>query len=792
MAAEHCSEVTIRQAFDAGGSTHSCHYNLRRSLAAAVGNSHETIVRLILEQIKDPSIFTQTQSCGLCEDQISSSETPQPLYLAAVHGNLTISRLLLAYNITFEHDHRYCDQNCLDPVLAAVKNGHLAVVQVLGEAGYAFNDKRSISCSKTLLHVAVRKSNTKLVEYLLDKGVKLCCDNEPLLISAARKGRLETVKLLLERGVDPNESYCGPTALGRAAGNGHVETVELLLDHGADPDPDEVRGWWSTLYCVAESGQVQILHLPLARGADLYPKEPKKQYDLLSSLVGNRTWRSVEKQRQATFAGYFRTFVDFEDTIDHGDDEAQAQLLYIAIGYGWDDIVQRVIEKSFSAEGIYHRWETKYKRPILQAICNGHFGIANLLIKHGANIQEYQGDDMDEGALPLAIQLGNVQFAELLIDHGAEVNCISNRGETALAEAAILASKNGKVSADMFRMLLDRGADPTKTALYADSTFNPSSGENAITRALYFGAVDVVQILAERGIALEMPPLPKQMWPENHREPVRNPKKLIEEAFLGGEKMAEFVLDRGLLILKAESVEAQEGLVHAVQFSMAGVVKRLLERGVDPELPLLYDPLVLLVAAIYPLPIDGRSNAAAILDLLLAHGADMEERCNPGITPLYWTIASVNALGKRDCDQTQILLLLERGADPFAKHDHWSARIIETRETSSSSLFLNRRSIPSPDTDTSNHHPKKVVKFRRRKSLTGQDGHHDDPFLACMRLGDKKVLKLMLDAIDRKETPLEKLKDRLDQARIEATENGNLHLLPILEDYYWPKIYPCK
>ena len=54
-----------------------------------------------------------------------------------------------------------------------------------------------------------------------------------------------------------------------------------------------------------------------------------------------------------------------------------------------------------------------------------------------------------------------------------------------------------------------------------------------------------------------------------------------------------------------------------------------------------------------------------------------------------------------------------------------------------------------------------------------------DRFIASMKRGDKAVVKLMLDAIDRKEIPLVELKDRLDRARIEATENGNLHLLPI-------------
>ncbi|KAJ5694942.1 hypothetical protein N7536_005354 [Penicillium majusculum] len=786
-AAKHGSEVTIRRAFDAGASTQSCHYNLHRSLIAAVNNSHENTVRLILEQNKDkdPSVFIEKEDCKLCEDRRSyadPSKNRPPLYLAAVRGNVTIARLLLAYNITFKHDQRYRDPIGFDFVLAAVKNGHQAVLQVFLEAGYALNDREGGHWHKTPLYFAVNQGNTKLVEYLLDKGAKPSRDEEPSLTSAARKGHLEMVKLFLKRGADPRGHSLGRSALSCAAAEGHVKVVEVLLEHGADLDLDTDEGWQGTLYNVAVSGRLKILHLLLARGVDLYPKEPKEKCDLLSSIIGNKHWRRVRRQKRVAFARIFRTIVDFENMIDQGDDEARAQVLYIAIGYGWDDIVHRVLQQGFSAEGVYPHNQARYDRPILQAIDNGHIGITKLLVEHGANIQEYRGEDTEEAALPLAIQLGNVQIAKLLINHGADVNCLSSRGETALAEAA---AKGAKASADMFRMLLDRGADPTKTPLHAD--------ENAITRALYFGAVDAVQTLVERGIALEMPPLPKRQKIRKHHRGLfypKTPKKLIEEAFLGGKEMAELVLDRGLLTIDPESTEAQEGLVHAVQFRMAGVVKRLLGRGVDPKLSSSYLRPSLLVAAAHSPSTADIINATAILDMLLAHGADIEAQSFPGMTPLYRVTVQVNSNAQWVFDQTEVRLLLERGADPFAKHDRWDLDVTETRDghAYSDSLFMTRRSLHNANTWSDGSLPRRMVRFRR-ESLSAQG---DDPFLACMRRGDKAVLKLMIDAIDRKRIPLEELKERLDRARIEATENENLHLLPILEDYYWAKRYPCK
>lgn len=95
----------------------------------------------------------------------------------------------------------------------------------------------------------------------------------------------------------------------------------------------------------------------------------------------------------------------------------------------------------------------------------------------------------------MAIKLGNIEIVELLIDHGADVNGTSSRGETTLAEAVILA-EGATVSADIFRMLLDRGADPTEISICDDET--------AITRALSFNAVDAVKALVERGIELAL------------------------------------------------------------------------------------------------------------------------------------------------------------------------------------------------------------------------------------------------------------------------------------------------
>ena len=61
-------------------------------------------------------------------------------------------------------------------------------------------------------------------------------DGETVLMTAARAGNADVVRMLLDRGADVNarEKYKGQTALMWAAAERHPAVVKLLLDRGAD------------------------------------------------------------------------------------------------------------------------------------------------------------------------------------------------------------------------------------------------------------------------------------------------------------------------------------------------------------------------------------------------------------------------------------------------------------------------------------------------------------------------------------------------------------------------------
>ena len=83
---------------------------------------------------------------------------------------------------------------------------------------------------------------------------------------ACRHNRLEMVRLLLDRGGDPNNP--GPegiTPVYSASNNGHLEMVRLLLDRGADVDTATTG--ITPLLAASRKGYLQLVQLLASSGA---------------------------------------------------------------------------------------------------------------------------------------------------------------------------------------------------------------------------------------------------------------------------------------------------------------------------------------------------------------------------------------------------------------------------------------------------------------------------------------------------------------------------------------------
>ena len=103
-------------------------------------------------------------------------------------------------------------------------------------------------------------------------------------MAAARSGRVDAVKLLLEQGADPNADDVleEQTALMWAAAEGHLDVVDALLDAGANPNlkarvteltkrstrTDFPTGGFTALHWAVRDGNEPIVRRLLEGGAD--------------------------------------------------------------------------------------------------------------------------------------------------------------------------------------------------------------------------------------------------------------------------------------------------------------------------------------------------------------------------------------------------------------------------------------------------------------------------------------------------------------------------------------------
>jgi ankyrin repeat protein len=236
------------------------------------------------------------------------------------------------------------------------------------------------------------------------------------LKNAAARGHIEIVKLLLERGADPNlpEERIAPRghALYSAVYNGHYEIARLLLEHGADPNP-----------AVESSADA----LSIAMG-----NSDKKMIDLLCSYGAARSL----------------------DILSYYGDVQTAAAIFAVHPALADD-----------------------PHALSQAACNGHEAFVRLMLHHQPELAKRVTGDarsrelseflFERGADPnnsnwLRItplhqfaRSGNVEKAAIFIDHGADLHA---RDEDICSTPLAWAAKGGKVR--MVEFLLRRGARP--------------------------------------------------------------------------------------------------------------------------------------------------------------------------------------------------------------------------------------------------------------------------------------------------------------------------------------------
>jgi ankyrin repeat protein/beta-lactamase regulating signal transducer with metallopeptidase domain len=326
--------------------------------------------------------------------------------------------------------------------------------------------------------------------------------------------------------------------------------------------------------------------------------------------------------------------------------------------------------------------------PLWYAIECGRTDVVDLLLAAHAdpNARVMPPPPFYATPLRLALQLGNLKMALILIEAGAHVDAKENDGRTALYEEV----RSGHL--DAIRLLIEKGADVNVRDTEGGSPFDD---------AVWSGSLDTIALLLAHGAHLNEPDTQTGATPIN------------EAAFRGNAAVVQYLLQfhpdlgipdkRGyrpldnalrmgkegaaLLLLEAEPKEPQVSqssgklMDLAVRKDAPRMIEALLRHGVSVNgtLPSGITPLdaaafagftevvrVLLNNGADP-NITGQSGATpledaslkgfdSIVTLLIDHGAAVNHVNGSGVTALY----SAASFGRGDV----LKLLLSRGANP--------------------------------------------------------------------------------------------------------------------------------
>ena len=172
-------------------------------------------------------------------------------------GDARAVKALLAHGADVsakEHEHH---QTAL---MWAAAQRHPEVVQLLIEARADIR-ARSLTYAQTVVGEQTQRAGREELNYTVLRG-----GATPLLFTA-RAGDVESARLLLKAGADPNDSQpdgVGALVLAAHSGNGNV--AALLLEHGADPNA--FGSGYTALHAAILRSDLNLVKALLARGAN--------------------------------------------------------------------------------------------------------------------------------------------------------------------------------------------------------------------------------------------------------------------------------------------------------------------------------------------------------------------------------------------------------------------------------------------------------------------------------------------------------------------------------------------
>jgi cytohesin len=355
--------------------------------------------------------------------EVISRDGSTALMKAVEAGQLPCLIELLERGAAFEEG-EVDDEFHRPALVVAALHGRLDAAGILVAHGARVNTE-DINDTTALMY-ACMKGNDKLIDFLLRLGADVNRSDEDaetaltLIISGSCQSKVAIVTRLLAAGADPTfgedfQEFLSPP-LAIAARKGELDIVALLLDRGASVNSRGEGGGETAAFQAARHGKTAAVRLLVSRGANLRLSSQADDEDGYSPLhiAAENGHADTVRALLELDVGLVNLLTRYEEV--EGDDFHRGSALHFACGRGFAEVAKILLESGgnidlqMTAPDCH---SCHLRTPLHAAVHNGHAATVQLLLLKGANRMLPTSD----GSFPIhsAISREDVNIACMLV-----------------------------------------------------------------------------------------------------------------------------------------------------------------------------------------------------------------------------------------------------------------------------------------------------------------------------------------------------------------------------------------
>lgn len=565
-----------------------------------------------------------------------------------------------------------CDPNPLNtlqgatPLQLAARNGHRDVVKVLLD--HEADAKHTADYGRTVIHVATVFGHAEVVELLVKESDAEInardADNVTAVYVGSLWGNWKVVETLVKLGADPNIGDLEPgipqwNPLVCAVEEGHIFCVKALLEGGADPNFLGLDG--TPLRYAVSAGRIDMVRMLIKNNADL--NHEKIDPPILMYAINSPRIENAEARLEMV-----RLLLNHGAKLDVVDEDGEPPLYRACCLRDGDlmPLVSYLLGRGVDLNGVSR---VNGETALHVAVTRRNRKLAELLIEKGANVSPPLGH-CRRGS-PLHVAIYSTDLMRLLLEHKADLT-VKNENVTSVLTAATIANIPETIQLlldhnapleeldppfdgptalmfaaqygykEAFRLLADAGANINHTFSKGQTILHIAFGEDSLPTCLeYRPPVDVQDEEGNTPLHLIVAWTPlehiKLLVRAGARLDIQNKKGLtpLSQAIQHAQhEAAEYLLSKSSIDVINSVSDIHGSALHlACSYTELRFVKLLIEKDVDVNRvvsSVAGTPLQSAILCINSFAADngdtagGRDDIAAIVDLLISAGADVE------------------------------------------------------------------------------------------------------------------------------------------------------------------------